>query len=144
MLIIGFHKIIHVQLADYRLNDIIGTINILYLSIMVWFFVPNLIGYVRVILLFPVLLNPENPWLLLICYSFSQLLDMIDGYAARALNQTSIFGTVLDMVTDRISNAILLAINGALYPSLRWIFYGDIMLDICSHWYQMYSTMKCG
>lgn len=36
-----------------------------------------------------------------IAYGISCLLDAADGHAARALNQTSKFGAVLDMVTDR-------------------------------------------
>jgi len=34
-------------------------------------------------------------------YGISCLLDAVDGQAARALGQTSKFGAVLDMVTDR-------------------------------------------
>jgi CDP-diacylglycerol--inositol 3-phosphatidyltransferase len=34
-------------------------------------------------------------------YGVSCLLDAVDGQAARALGQTSKFGAVLDMVTDR-------------------------------------------
>jgi len=34
-------------------------------------------------------------------YAVSCLLDAVDGQAARALGQTSKFGAVLDMVTDR-------------------------------------------
>ena len=34
-------------------------------------------------------------------YVVSCLLDAVDGQAARALQQTSKFGAVLDMVTDR-------------------------------------------
>lgn len=36
-----------------------------------------------------------------LAYCISCLLDAVDGQAARALNQTSKFGAVLDMVTDR-------------------------------------------
>jgi phosphatidylglycerophosphate synthase len=36
-----------------------------------------------------------------VAYVISCLLDAVDGYAARALSQTSKFGAVLDMVTDR-------------------------------------------
>ena len=36
-----------------------------------------------------------------IAYSVSCLLDAADGAAARALGQSSKFGAVLDMVTDR-------------------------------------------
>lgn len=36
-----------------------------------------------------------------LAYCISCLLDAVDGQAARALGQTSKFGAVLDMVTDR-------------------------------------------
>ena len=36
-----------------------------------------------------------------IAYCVSQLLDAVDGHAARYLGQASKFGAVLDMVTDR-------------------------------------------
>ena len=36
-----------------------------------------------------------------LAYGISCLLDAADGHAARALGQTSKFGAVLDMVTDR-------------------------------------------
>lgn len=36
-----------------------------------------------------------------LAYVVSCLLDAVDGQAARALGQTSKFGAVLDMVTDR-------------------------------------------
>lgn len=36
-----------------------------------------------------------------LAYVISCLLDAVDGQAARALGQTSKFGAVLDMVTDR-------------------------------------------
>ena len=37
-------------------------------------------------------------------YGLSCLLDAVDGQAARALGQTSKFGAVLDMVTDRYAS----------------------------------------
>ncbi|KAF9435240.1 hypothetical protein BGZ76_006655 [Entomortierella beljakovae] len=36
----------------------------------------------------------------MLLYSISQLLDAVDGHAARYFNQCSKFGAVLDMVTD--------------------------------------------
>lgn len=41
----------------------------------------------------------------MLLYGASSLLDAADGYAARALNQSSEFGAVLDMVTDRYTGA---------------------------------------
>ena len=42
--------------------------------------------------------NPKNCTVL---YCISCLLDAFDGMAARALDQSTKFGAVLDMVTDR-------------------------------------------
>ena len=44
------------------------------------------------------------------------LFDMFDGMAARKFNQSTDFGAVLDMVCDRASDAVILAILGSLYP----------------------------
>ena len=112
---------------------------------MVFLFIPNLIGYGRVILLVVTAVTAfTNPIVTFVCYGLSQALDNFDGMAARKFNQSSDFGAVLDMVTDRVSDAIILAILGALYPNICWFFYGDIALDIASHWYQMYSAVVSG
>ena len=71
-------------------------------------------------------------------------MDAIDGMAARKFNQSTNFGAVLDMVCDRASDAVILAFLGALYPQYAVIFYGDILLDLTSHWYQMYSALSSG
>ncbi|OMH82693.1 CDP-diacylglycerol-inositol 3-phosphatidyltransferase [Zancudomyces culisetae] len=51
----------------------------------------------------------ERPFLSLLTYGLSELLDAADGYFARKLNQCSKFGQVLDMVTDRCTTTCLLA-----------------------------------
>ena len=68
----------------------------------VFLFVPNLIGYGRIILA-ALALNymKSHPMTCTLLYGLSCLLDAFDGMAARALGQTSKFGAVLDMVTDR-------------------------------------------
>ena len=108
---------------------------------MVFFFVPNIIGYVRYFLVFSVLLLfRSHPFVTAFLYSFSQVLDHFDGYAARKLNQCSKFGAVLDMVCDRVSDAVILCILAEFYPSYSWCFMLAIILDISSHWFQMYSA----
>jgi CDP-diacylglycerol--inositol 3-phosphatidyltransferase len=64
--------------------------------------------------------------------------------AARYFNQSTKFGAVLDMVCDRASNGVMLAILASLLPQYAWIFLGDIVLDLVSHWYQMYVTLLKG
>lgn len=68
----------------------------------VFFYIPNLIGYGRIILaiLSFSMLSTSPSWAISL-YFWSCLLDAADGYAARYFGQTSGFGGVLDMVTDR-------------------------------------------
>ena len=42
-----------------------------------------------------------HPKLCTLLYGVSSLLDAVDGQVARAMGQSSRFGAVLDMVTDR-------------------------------------------
>jgi phosphatidylglycerophosphate synthase len=64
--------------------------------------VPNVIGYSRIVLAaFALFYMPYHPKACTLLYGISCLLDAVDGQAARALGQTSKFGAVLDMVTDR-------------------------------------------
>lgn len=44
-----------------------------------------------------------------IAYAVSALLDAVDGHAARAFGQTSKFGAVLDMVTDRYVTYLMIS-----------------------------------
>lgn len=112
---------------------------------MVFLFVPNIIGYLRFAFLFAVFpLYRTHPLAALVCYGLSQLLDAFDGMAARYFKQSTKFGAVLDMVCDRASNGVMLAILAGLYPDWSWVFLGDIVLDLVSHWYQMYVTLLKG
>lgn len=62
----------------------------------------NPLGYTRVILAgLSMHYMSTHPKFCTALYSISALLDAVDGQAARALGQTSKFGAVLDMVTDR-------------------------------------------
>jgi hypothetical protein len=59
-------------------------------------------GYTRIILAaLSMYYMKDYPGYCTLLYSVSCLLDAFDGMAARALKQTSQFGAVLDMVTDR-------------------------------------------
>ena len=60
------------------------------------------LGYSRVVLAGLALhYMSYHPKYCTLAYGISCLLDAVDGHAARALGQTSKFGAVLDMVTDR-------------------------------------------
>jgi len=80
-------------------------------------YVPNLIGYARVILLIASLFFMLNdPWTTAGLYMSSALLDAFDGHAARILGQCSKFGAMLDMLTDRVATSMLLMALSVLYP----------------------------
>lgn len=112
---------------------------------MVFLFVPNIIGYVRyAFTIMGIFTYRDSPLLTLFFLASSSILDAFDGMAARKLNQCTNFGAVLDMVCDRASDAVILAFLGALYPQWAWVFYGDILLDITSHWFQMYAALSSG
>jgi len=72
--------------------------------------------------------------------------DLFDGMAARKLNQTSQFGGLLDMITDRCATLGLLILlsneysHGELSNIFQWTFLCLILLDISSHWCQMYAA----
>lgn len=75
-------------------------------------YVPNLIGYLRVICtvlsLILMICFPQRWIIAVILYVASFVGDLFDGLAARKFDQCSLFGGLLDMVTDRCSTAGLL------------------------------------
>lgn len=105
------------------------------MALPVYLYVPNIIGYVRIALNFIALRYAVSDYsAFLACYALSALLDAADGFAARALNQSSMFGGVLDMVTDRTATACLCVVLAHLYPAYLLHFCALITLDIFSHW----------
>ncbi|KAJ7883982.1 phosphatidylinositol synthase [Mycena leptocephala] len=111
----------------------------------VFLFVPNLIGYTRVVLVGMALLcMRHHPIYCTITYCVSCLFDAVDGYAARALDQTSRFGAVLDMVIDRCTTSCLLCYLFSAYPDYALCFQFLIALDFSSHYMHMYSSLVTG
>lgn len=107
----------------------------------VWLFVPNLIGYTRIIsglAAFAYAYDAQSYTTFFYLYMFSYGLDALDGVAARKLGQTSSFGAVLDMITDRFCTAALLSVLSHVYPKQYLYFVYLMVLDIVSHWVQMY------
>lgn len=104
-------------------------------------YVPNLIGYFRILLLFCSLYYMlSNQRLAMLLYSGSYLLDAFDGLAARLLNQSSLFGGMLDMITDRVSTMCLIMTLGHLYPDHFFALQVLLSLDIASHWLHFFSS----
>ncbi|KAL5016959.1 hypothetical protein ScPMuIL_006548 [Solemya velum] len=93
-------------------------------------YVPNIIGYFRLILLIISLVFFHHPLWFLLFYGLSVLLDGFDGYFARRLNQVSDFGAWLDLMVDLIS-------RGSLWCMLYKWGYIVMMLEwttfVCTH-----------
>lgn len=87
---------------------------------------------------------PVHPRTCSLLYSVSCLLDALDGYAARYFNQSTTFGAVLDMVTDRCTTACLLVFLSSAWPRWAIIFQSLIALDMASHYMHMYATLSMG
>ena len=87
---------------------------------------------------------PLHPRTCSILYSVSCLLDALDGLAARKYNQSTTFGAVLDMVTDRCTTACLLVFLSSAWPRWSIVFQGLISLDLASHYIHMYATLTMG
>ncbi|KAK4629708.1 CDP-diacylglycerol--inositol 3-phosphatidyltransferase [Fulvia fulva] len=111
----------------------------------IFLFWPNMIGYIRVILaVWSLYYMPLHPRRCSILYSVSCLLDALDGYAARIFNQSTRFGAVLDMVTDRCTTSCLLVFLAIAQPAYAPIYQGLISLDFASHYMHMYATLAMG
>lgn len=112
----------------------------------VFWYVPNIIGYIRIIFyLASFLAHYGGNWqLFLLFYVVGFILDEFDGRAARAFNQSSNFGAALDMVCDRCATAGICLILAQLYPAYSVVFIVAIALDISSHYYLIYATARLG
>ncbi|KAI5198386.1 CDP-diacylglycerol-inositol 3-phosphatidyltransferase PIS [Aureobasidium subglaciale] len=111
----------------------------------IFLFVPNLIGYTRTILaVVSLYFMPVHPRRCSALYVASCLLDALDGYAARRLNQGTKFGAVLDMVTDRCTTTCLLVFLATAMPRWAMVFQLLISLDLASHYMHMYATLSMG
>jgi len=111
----------------------------------VFLFVPNLIGYARIILaLISFWFMPTSYGMASFCYILSGLLDAVDGHAARLLNQSSKFGAMLDMLTDRCATMCLLTTLSTFYPSFIFFFQLSMTIDISCHWLHLHTSLLEG
>ncbi|RMZ91189.1 hypothetical protein DV736_g1589, partial [Chaetothyriales sp. CBS 134916] len=111
----------------------------------IFLFIPNIIGYVRIFLAFASLYYmPIHPRTCSLLYSISCLLDALDGFAARRYNQSTTFGAVLDMVTDRCTTSCLLVFLAQAFPRWSIVFQALISLDLASHYIHMYAMLHLG
>ncbi|KTW28941.1 hypothetical protein T552_01570 [Pneumocystis carinii B80] len=111
----------------------------------IFLFVPNLIGYFRILLAAASLkFMPYHPKYCTWLYILSCLLDAFDGMAARWLGQSTRFGAILDMVTDRCATSCLLCFLSSAYPAYTFTFQFLISIDLASHYMHVFSTLSQG
>ena len=97
-------------------------------------FYPNLIGYARVLFMIASLYYAASDWKkCFICYGCAFFGDLVDGFVARRFNQSTVYGGILDMVTDRVSTAGFLCMLSNLYTKYAFYSLMLIVLDIASH-----------
>ncbi|OBA22913.1 CDP-diacylglycerol--inositol 3-phosphatidyltransferase [Metschnikowia bicuspidata var. bicuspidata NRRL YB-4993] len=108
-------------------------------------FIPNVIGYIRVLTAFLSFLTMKNhPVWTLVLYGISGFLDAFDGYAARKFDQGTRFGAVLDMVTDRCATSSLICYLCVIYPQYCVMWQLLVSLDLSSHYMHMYAMLSSG
>lgn len=111
----------------------------------VLWYIPNQIGYMRVVTALVSLFTMRNhPVFTSLVYGVSCLLDALDGTMARKYNQVSRLGAVLDMVTDRCTTASLTCFLAVVYPRWCIVFQILISLDLASHYMHMYASLTGG
>jgi len=117
------------------------------MSLPIALYIPNLLGYARIVSAFVGLHFAEtHPRLAVGTWIFSASLDLLDGALARALNQTSSLGILLDIVADNILRTTIwiaaahtdgLRLQACLVISLEWITMLSTQLHATqsgSHW----------
>lgn len=88
----------------------------------VLFYVPNLIGYVRLLLILGTLpVCFSHPKIFCIAYTVNVLLDGVDGIAARRLGQCSKFGMWLDWQADWWILTTIWVVCASLWPRNPWV-----------------------
>ncbi|XP_063602331.1 CDP-diacylglycerol--inositol 3-phosphatidyltransferase-like [Penaeus indicus] len=111
----------------------------------IFLFVPNLIGYGRIILaLLSFYYMPHNHVMAAAMYLLSGFLDAFDGHAARLLNQGTKFGAMLDQLTDRCGTMCLLVTLSHFYPDYMFFFQLSMAIDIACHWLHLHTTVMAG
>ena len=113
----------------------------------VWCYVPNLIGYVRLLLLgLGLFFIADVPLLFVACWIISGSLDFFDGYMARKLKQTSKFGELLDVICDNVSRTIMWIcaanVNATLIPLSVFVVVLEWMTFVCTQLDTMSSNIN--
>ncbi|XP_059511376.1 uncharacterized protein si:ch1073-145m9.1 isoform X3 [Stegostoma tigrinum] len=100
------------------------------MGLKILLFVPNIIGYIRILLLLVCWWTFNYPLVFFPCYVVFIILDGFDGFAARQLNQVSEFGAWFDVAIDNFGRTMLWTLLfkwGHFVSSLEWCVF------VCMH-----------
>ena len=98
-------------------------------------YIPNIIDYARIFLVVisaPIFSVYPDLWVAL--YFTSYLLDALDGITARYFEQTSKYGSFLDMITDRMGYLSFTFLLVKQHSPLTNILIIWEIVDVASHW----------
>ena len=90
------------------------------------------------------LIFQTQPYISISLLVMAELLDMLDGYLARKYNATSAFGTIADMVIDRLTPILCFSMLISLHPKWGAIFALLLALDLLGHMAMLYSALLMG
>ncbi|XP_073347014.1 uncharacterized protein [Pagrus major] len=113
------------------------------MGLKVLLFWPNIIGYIRVGLVFAAWAAYETPAVFVPLYSASTALDGVDGWLARRLGQSSRFGAWLDVVVDNMGRGMLWSLLfewGWLVSALEWCVFVCNHNTRGDHWKNSFTT----
>ncbi|XP_023941169.1 CDP-diacylglycerol--inositol 3-phosphatidyltransferase [Bicyclus anynana] len=111
----------------------------------IFLFVPNIIGFARVVLaIISFYIMRTHCILACLCYITSALLDAFDGHAARMFNQSTKFGAMLDQLTDRAGTAGLMMTLATFYPEYTFWLQLSMVIDITCHWLYLHTSTLQG
>ncbi|XP_798034.2 CDP-diacylglycerol--inositol 3-phosphatidyltransferase [Strongylocentrotus purpuratus] len=111
----------------------------------IFMFVPNIIGYFRILFTILSLFFMRSCYLLAtFLYLLGSFLDAFDGHYARKFGQGTKFGAMLDQLTDRCATLCLTMALCVLYPDYMVPLQLSATLDIASHWLHLHSSLMGG
>lgn len=111
---------------------------------VVWY-LPNLIGYFRILFTFAaVILIFHFPLIAITMGAISQILDALDGALARRFHQCSALGTILDYSIDRMFVGCWMIVLTVLFPHLWLLFMLILSFDLVSHLFHLYASIQQG
>lgn len=81
------------------------------------------------------------PYISLLCVLCFELLDMFDGYIARRTKTVSSFGTIADMILDRLTPIFCFSVLIVIFPKWASLFALLLAADLLGHMAMLYCAL---